>query len=140
MAKKIKVLTIPEVERELENVLAEMIDSYQKELEINVEKELQECAEDFKNELYPKTPTSKKGKDHLRDNLTVTKKKTKNEKSFIVHFGQKGWLSTLQEYGWTTVNGRIIKRPAFIRPTFEKNKERYFNKIKEAVKRQAGDS
>ena len=137
---KSKVMPLSQIENEIEDFIASQINSYAKELEVKIDKELEEVANDFVEKLKPVTPVdydSDGGKyGHLRDNLNVKKKKSKGHTSFVVNYGKKGWLSTLLEYGWTAVNGRLIKRKAFIRPTFEKNKERYFKKIKQAVEKQ----
>lgn len=130
------------VAKELENYIADLFDSYEKETTINIEKTVEKVANDFANELKTVTPVSDTsgGKyGHIKNNINV-KTETKNgKKRYVVNFGKKAYLSTLLEFGWTTKNGISVRRQAFIRPLFDRNKDRYFKQIKEAVER-GGDN
>jgi hypothetical protein len=134
-------IALIDLNKELGKYIEEFVDTYEKELTVTLDNTMGMIARDFGDKLYWPTPISKGdgGKyGHLRDNITISGKHKDGKKSFLVHFGKKGWLSTLMEYGWHARNGKLVKREPFIRPTFEKNKELYVRWIKEEVQRQMG--
>jgi HK97 gp10 family phage protein len=140
MAKK--TIPLSQISNQFADIVGGMIDSYVKELETNLEPIIEEVAKDFAKDLAEGTPVSNTdgGKyGHLKDNIKVSRiRKDRQTVGFRVHFGNKGWLSTLREYGWTTVNGRLVSPKPFIRPIFDQNKERYSKKIRDSIDRQVG--
>lgn len=127
------------VAEKFEEMIAGFLDDYEKELSVNIEQAVKEAANMFANDLRPKVPVSDGdggSQGHLRDNLKVTKKIVNGRPVYIAHFGKKGWLSVLLEYGWTKRNGKKMERKPFIRPTYDQNEQKYYNHIKEAVERQ----
>lgn len=140
MTKKIAII---DLDRELGDYIASLVDSYEKELIVNLNEVIEDIALDFKDKLYWPTPVSKTdgGKHgHLRDNIAISGKvDDSGHISRTVHFGKKGWLATLLEYGWTSKYGKLVHQDKpFIRPTFEKHKEEYFKWIKKTVEEQMG--
>ena len=135
-------LPLSEINEEFENMVAEIIDTYEKELTVKLDDVMKEVAHEFKDDLYPNVPVSDGdgGKyGHLRDNLTVSNRKKKDSRVYEVHFGKKGWLSTLLEYGWRKRNSNEkVERTPFVRPVFEKNKAKYLKKIVDEANRQLG--
>ena len=53
-------------------------------------------------------------------------------KALYVHY-EKWQIAHLLEFGWTKRNGERLERTPYIRPLFDRNKEKYFNMYKEAL-------
>lgn len=136
MASK-KTFNLSDISDHFQDMVANEIDSYVKELNTSIDNVVHEVAVEFSKDLKIATPVSTTptgNQGHLRDNIKVSKRTKQGHKYCEVHFGKKGWLSTLHEYGWTTKNGRIVRNnQSFVRKTFDTNKEQYFRKIKEAI-------
>lgn len=126
------------VTQNLNSMMAEIFDSYEKELTAKTEEITKEIAEDFAVKLKEVTPRSNVSvSEHLADTITVTGKKKKSRgqvtKSQYVHF-RKWQIAHLLEFGWTAKNGNKISRTPFIRPLFDTNREKYYNMYKEGLK------
>jgi len=136
-------IAIIDFDKELGPYIASLVDTYEKEMIVNLNDVIENIATDFKDKLQAVTPVSKGdgGKyGHLRDNIKIGQKKKDNGSiARTVHFGKKSWLATLLEYGWTAKNGKLVhENKPFVRPVFERNQEMYFQMIKKAVEDQTG--
>lgn len=131
-----QVIPLEEISEKFAEMIHKIIEEYRKDLEIEIEPVLKKVAETFKNDLYQVTPVSETDGGeygHLRDNLRSYKSTRKGEPRYIVDFGKKGYVATFLEYGWVTQNGKRVPPKAFVIPTFERNKERYYQKIKQHI-------
>lgn len=127
------------VTQNLNNMVSEIFDSYEKELQSKAEKVTEKVAKDFAGKLKQVTPKSSiAGGEHLADTVIVTGKKLKSygrvTKAQYVHY-KKWQIVHLLEFGWTARNGKRIERTPFIRPLFDQNKEQYYQMYKEAVQK-----
>ena len=141
MAKSKSVHSYPlsYISKELRNIIASFVDDYEKELTKKASEITVKVANDFAEQLKQETPRSKNpGRyEHLADTVIVSEKGEKfaggKGKVLYVHF-TKWQIAHLLEFGWTTRNGKKITRTPFVRPLFDKNKERYYNMYKDGLK------
>lgn len=138
MAKKKPVNSYPlnYVSNQLNNILSEMIIEYGEELTSKAAAVTREIAKDFAEELKTVTPRSTYDSEHLADTVMLTETTRRSygrtNKVYHVHYG-KWQIAHLLEFGWTLKNGQRLERTPFIRPLFDKNKERYYNMYKEKL-------
>lgn len=128
------------VANELNRIVADIVTDYETELKGKVEEITKEVANDFAEQLRTETPKSgvTAGAEHLADTVMVTEKAEKSlgtkKKKFYVHYG-KWQIAHLLEFGWTLRNGKRLDRTPFIRPLFDRNKERYYRMYKEGIQK-----
>lgn len=124
------------VAREFQNILAEMVQEYADELNPKVNEITRQVAEDFASSLKTVTPRSSAAGQHLADTVEVSKEKEryygKTTQTYVVHFG-KWQIAHLLEFGWTAKNGKRVERQAFVRPLFDRNKERYVKMYRDGL-------
>lgn len=142
MAKRIEhSFSLNYVSNELGNILAEMFSEYGEEIKEKAEAITKNIANDFAEKLKLETPRSDYLGEHLADSVQVTERKEKQYgrtgKTYTVHYDKDGsqrWrIAHLLEFGWTAKNGKKIERKAFVRPLFDKNRERYYRMYKEGL-------
>lgn len=135
MAKNVYPLS--QIANEMNSIVSQMISEYGEQCQQTVEKVTKEIAEDFAKDLAKVTPRSDSlVSEHTADTVKVSEKKQKfygrSSKSFVVHY-RKWQLSHLLEFGWTAKNGKKIVRQPFVRPLFDKNKEKYIQRYKDTL-------
>lgn len=125
------------VSSNLNKIIAEMVNTYGKEISGKAHSVTKKVAQDFAEKLKVETPRSTADTEHLADTVVITGKGEKfaggSGKVLYVHY-TKWQLAHLLEFGWTAKNGRKITRTPYIRPLFDNNKDRYYNMYKEALK------
>lgn len=126
------------VSNNLNKIVSEFLTDYSEELQAKVDKITEQVAKDFANQLKAVTPRSQNAsEEHLADTIVVTAKTQKvygrTSKARYVHF-RKWQISHLLEFGWTARNGKKITRTPFVRPLFDKNKDRYYNLYKDGLR------
>lgn len=110
-------------------IVEEYVDTYEKEKSGKTDEILKEISNDFADNLKQVTPRSTNTKGvHLADTIGVEK----SGKKYIVYFG-KYQIPHLLEFGWTAKNGRRINRTPFIRPLFDRSKEKYVRLFKKRL-------
>lgn len=113
-----------------------MVNEYGEELSRKAFEVTRTIAKDFAEQLKEVTPRSDNDSEHIADTVMLTEGKNKQygrtHKIFYVHYG-KWQIAHLLEFGWTLRNGQRLERNPFIRPLFDKNKERYYNMYKEKL-------
>lgn len=129
---------LSQVANELNSIISSMLTEYSEELQEKADKVTEEVAKDFAEQLKEVTPRSSELGEHMADTVKVT---TKQEKSLgkvvrarFVHYG-KWQVSHLLEFGWTSKNGKRVERSPFVRPLFDRNKERYTKMYKEELEK-----
>lgn len=129
---------LSQVANELNSIISSMLTEYSEELQEKADKVTKEVAKDFAEQLKEVTPRSSELGEHMADTVKVT---TKQEKSLgkvvrarFVHYG-KWQVSHLLEFGWTSKNGKRVERSPFVRPLFDRNKERYTKMYKEELEK-----
>lgn len=133
---RVRSIPLSTINKELKKLVAEAINNYQKELEIDLTDTLDGISADFERNLRDVTPVSKGdggAEGHLRDNITRDKKTEKGRTYFEVNFGKKSWLSGLLEFGVRYSKKGLVKYP-FVRPLWARKKEEYRQKILEAAR------
>lgn len=126
------------VSSNLNKIVSEFLTEYSEELQAKADKITENVAKDFANQLKAVTPRSENtSEEHLADTIVVTTKTQKvygrTSKARYVHF-RKWQISHLLEFGWTARNGKKITRTPFVRPLFDKNKDRYYNMYKDGLR------
>lgn len=120
----------------LNKMLSEMLTEYSEELYEKADKITEEVAQDFAESLAEVTPRSTSNTEHLADTVTVSAKAKKSmgrkTKARYVHY-KKYQLAHLLEFGWTARNGTKITRQPFVRPLFDRKKDKYYNMYKEGL-------
>ena len=126
------------VAKEMQNILAEFVSDYADEVEGKAAEITQQVATDFASLLGPATPRSTKVDEHLADTVKLTKSTSKyygkKTTAYVVHYG-KWQIAHLLEFGWTSKNGEHVVRQPFIRPLFDRNRDRYVKMYKDGLKR-----
>ena len=125
------------VANSLSEILSGIFAEYGEEVMEAANETTVKVANDFAKALAPVTPRSTHDTEHLADTITVTERTEKfagvKQKTLYVHF-KKWQISHLLEFGWTLKNGKRMERTPFVRPLFDRNKEKYFNMYVEAIK------
>lgn len=127
------------VSQNMQAIISEMLNTYGEQVQEKADRVTKEVAEDFAKSLSSVTPRSMdldSESPHLADTVMVTTKSSKQYgkkvKTRFVHFG-KWQISHLLEFGWTLRDGRKLVRTPFVRPLFDRKKESYVKKYKEAL-------
>lgn len=130
---------LSQVANELNSILAGMLTEYSEELQEKADKVTEEVAQDFALQLRQETPRSDFLDDtgvHMADTVQVVYKKERSfgqpKKARYVCY-KKWQISHLLEFGWTAKNGKRIDRKPFVRPLFDRNKEKYVKMYKEEL-------
>ena len=132
-------LTNDYVANNLNNIVAEFLTEYSEELQKKADEVTEKVANDFAKELKTVTPRSESiVSEHLADSIKVTAKKQKGygktTTARYIHFN-KWQIAHLLEFGWTLKNGQKLTREPFVRPLFDRNKDRYYRMYKEELKK-----
>ena len=126
------------VSSNLNKIISEFLTEYSEELQVKADKITDKVAQDFAQQLKGVTPRSDStSEEHLADSIVITTKTQKvygrTSKARYVHF-RKWQISHLLEFGWTARNGKKITRTPFVRPLFDKNRDRYYNMYKDGLR------
>lgn len=115
-----------------------MLTEYSEQLQEEADKVTEEVAKDFAAQLEKVTPRSQEIGEHMADTVKVTAKDQRSlgRKTRVryVHYG-KYHIAHLLEFGWTAKDGKRITRQPFIRPLFDRNKDRYFEMYKRRLQK-----
>ena len=124
------------VNRNLESILVEMVKEYSDDLSEQAAKITEQVANDFAQQLKEETPRSNMSDEHLADTVQCTAVASKTygreSKGYVVHYG-KWQIAHLLEFGWTLRNGKRMDRTPFVRPLFDRNRDKYYNMYKEGL-------
>lgn len=140
MADKVRSYPLSYVANEMSKIISDIVTDYEKELSGKAEEITKQVAQDFAEQLREITPRSSvvAGDPHLADTVKVTEKIEKSmgskKKKMYVHYG-KWQIAHLLEFGWTLKNGQRLERTPFIRPLFDRNKDRYVKMYKDGLSR-----
>ena len=129
---------LSQVANELNKIISGMLNEYSEELQEKADKVTEQVAQDFAEQLKEVTPRSDSLGEHMADTVQVTTKKEKSlgkvVRARFVHY--KKWrVSHLLEFGWTARDGGRVERTPFVRPLFDRNKERYTKMYKEELEK-----
>ena len=132
----VKSYPLSQVATELNSIISQFLTEYSEELQKKADKVTEIVANDFAEQLKTVTPRSNNDTVHMADTVVVS---TKKEKAYgqiakARYVSYKKWqASHLLEFGWTARNGNRIDRQPFVRPLFDRNKERYYKMYKEEL-------
>ena len=129
---------LSQVANELNSIISGMLTEYSEEMQEKADLVTEKVAEDFAEKLREATPRSADSVTHMADTVKVTTKKERSIGKVVharfVHYG-KWQVSHLLEFGWTSKNGKRVDRTPFVRPLFDRNKERYTKMYKEELEK-----
>lgn len=124
------------VNKNLEKIIAEFVNEYSDDLSQKAAAITEKVAQDFAAQLKDETPKSDVSGEHLADTVAVTAVASKSYgregKGYVVHYG-KWQIAHLLEFGWTLRNGKRMNRTPFVRPLFDRNKEKYYNMYRDGL-------
>ena len=129
---------LSQVANELNSIISSILTEYSEELQEKADKVTEQIAQDFAEQLRDVTPRSDSLGEHMADTVKVTTKKERSlgkvTRARFVHYG-KWRTSHLLEFGWTSRDGKRVERAPFVRPLFDRNKERYTRMYKEELEK-----
>lgn len=130
---------LSQVAKELDQIVGSMLKQYSEAIQEKADEITQQVAEDFAQQLSHATPRSDELDDtgvHMADTVIITHKKERSygqvKKARYVSYG-KWQISHLLEFGWTSKLGKRVDRQPFVRPLFDRNKEKYIKMYKEGL-------
>ena len=140
MAEKTRVNSFPlsQVANELNKILSQYLTEYSEELQEKADQVTEEIARDFAEKLKQVTPRSNEDTVHMADTVNVITRASKSlgKKTKVRYVCYGKWqTSHLLEFGWTAKNGKRIDRTPFVRPLFDRNKEKYVKMYKEKLEK-----
>ena len=129
---------LSQVANELNSIVSSILTEYSEELQAKADKVTEQVAQDFAEKLKEVTPRSNEPGEHMADTIKVTTKKERSlgkvTRARFVHYG-KWRTSHLLEFGWTSRGGKRVERTPFVRPLFDRNKDRYTKMYKEELEK-----
>ena len=133
-----KTYPLSYVANEMNRILSDIVTDYETQISGKAAEITKQVAEDFAGQLRQATPRStiQSPLPHLADTVKVTEKLERSlgrkGKAVYVHYG-KYQIAHLLEFGWTLRNGQRLERTPFVRPLFDRNKERYYRMYKDGL-------
>lgn len=123
----------------LSKEVMEYLENYVEDIEEQVETVTNEVCKDAVKELKEKSPRGKGGrnKPYYKGWRIKKDRKVANEYRIKIHNATNYQLTHLLEFGHATVNGGHTKAIPHIRPTEEKYKKIFEEKIKKAIRRES---